>query len=77
MSQTRTSEPYVQTKVNFPATLMARFGLLHWDPVLNKPRYGAVSEVLTKLLSGYVNQMEQGTDPLAEPETPEPDVKDL
>lgn len=74
MSQTRTTEPYVQTKVNFPATLMARFSLLHWDPVLSKPKYGEVSRVLTALLSNYVNQMETGVDPLA---TPEPDVKDL
>lgn len=68
MSRNRATEAYVQTKVNFPATLMARFSLLHWDPVLNKSRYGAVSEVLTKLLTNYVNQLETGVDPLAEPE---------
>lgn len=65
MSRKKAAEPYVQQKISLPSTLMARFGLLHWDPVLSKPRYGAVSEVLTKLLADYVNKMEQGQDPFA------------
>lgn len=58
MSKKRAAEPYVQQKVNLPATLMARFALLHWDPVLNKVKYAAVSEVITALLSDYVNKAE-------------------
>lgn len=76
MSRTRAAEPYVQQKVSLPSTLMARFSLLHWDPVLSKPKYGAVSEVVTKLLANYVNQMEQGIDPL-EAKPSEPDIKAL
>lgn len=62
MSRKRTPEPYVQQKISLPATLMARFARLHWDPVLQKVRYGAVSEVATKLLTDYVSRMESGED---------------
>lgn len=58
MSKKRASEPYVQQKVNLPATLMARFSLLHWDPVLRKVKYAAVSKVLSTLLTEYVNKAE-------------------
>ena len=58
MSRPKAAEAYVQQKVNLPATLMARFTLLHWDPVLRKVRYGAVSEVVTKLLKDYVDAEE-------------------
>jgi hypothetical protein len=65
MARPRTAEPYVQQKISLPATLMARFSRLHWDPTLNKVKYGAVSEIATKLLTNYVNSLENGTDPLA------------
>lgn len=58
MSKKRAPEPYIQTKVNIPATLMARFSLLHWDPVLRKPKYAAVSKVVSLLLTDYVNKAE-------------------
>lgn len=58
MSKKRADEPYVQQKVNIPATLMARFSLLYWDPVLKKVRYGKVSEIVTKLLTDHVNKTE-------------------
>lgn len=66
MSRARATEPYVQQKISLPATLMARFSLLHFDPVLSKAKYGAVSDVMTKLLTDYVNKMENGVDPFAE-----------
>jgi len=37
---------------------MARFSRFHWDPVLNKPKYGAISKVMTDLLTEYVNRLE-------------------
>ena len=49
---------YVQQKVSIPATLLARFSRFHWNPVSNKVKYGAISEVLTDLLTDYVNRME-------------------
>lgn len=58
MGKPRATEPYVQQKVNLPATLMARFSLHHWDAVNRKVKYGAVSEVFTKLLSEYVSKMD-------------------
>ena len=58
MSRLRSREPWVQQKVTLPATLMARFSRFHWDPVLNKPQYGAISRVMTELLTEYVNRLE-------------------
>jgi hypothetical protein len=58
MSRQKTPEPYVQQKVSFPATLLARFSRFHWDPVLNKMEYGAISRVMTDLLTDYVNRRE-------------------
>lgn len=63
MPRTRTTEPYVQQKISLPATLVARFSRLHWDPVLTKTRYGAMSEIMTKLLTDYVNRAESGYEP--------------
>lgn len=64
MSKKRAPEPYVQQKVNLPATLMARFSLLHWDPVLRKVKYAAVSKVLTLLLTEYVRNAENSGEKL-------------
>lgn len=57
MSRTR-KEYYVQQKVSIPATLLARFSKFHWDAAKNKVQYGAISDVVTALLSDYVNRME-------------------
>ena len=58
MSRQKTPEPYIQQKVSIPATLFARFAQFHWDPVLNRMQYGAISHILTELLTDYVNKME-------------------
>lgn len=58
MSRKRAAEPYVQQKINLPATLAARFSMLHWDPVAKKVKYGAYSEVISTLLADYVNKAE-------------------
>lgn len=59
MSRSRKAA-YVQQKVSFDATTMARFTRIHWDPVLGKAKYGAVSQVLNKFLLDYVNSVENG-----------------
>lgn len=69
MSRPRAAEAYVQQKISLPATLVARFTLLHFDPVLRKMKYGAMSEVISSLLSDYVNRMENPTT-TQPPETP-------
>lgn len=58
MSRRRATEHYVQQKVSFPATLFARFSRYYWDPVLNKLQYGAISKVMTDLLTEHVNRLE-------------------
>lgn len=67
LSRARSPEPYVQQKLTLNATLVARFQLLHWDPVNSKAKYGKMSEVVNKLLADYVNKMEHGVDPLGIP----------
>lgn len=66
MSRQKASEPYVQQKINLPATLMARFSVLHFDPVNRKVEYGAVSKIVTILLTDYVSKMEAGVPALPE-----------
>ena len=66
MSRTRKSEPFIQQKVNIPATLAARFAQLYWDPVLQKTKYAAMSQVVTKLLADHVNKVENGVIPAEE-----------
>lgn len=63
MPRKRPDEGYIQQKISIPATLMARFQRLHWDPVLGKTRYGAISDVMTGLLTTYVNTIESGGHP--------------
>lgn len=54
----KTDEPYIQTKINIPSTLAARFALLHQDPVTKKVAYGAYSNIITELLLRYVETEE-------------------
>lgn len=70
MSRPRTTEPYVQQKISLPATLMARFSLHHFDPIHNKTRYGAISAVLSRLLSDYMNRIDAGHPPMEIKDTP-------
>jgi len=58
MSRLRSREPWVQQKVTLPATLLARFSRFYWDPVLNRLQYGAISKVMTELLTEHVNRLE-------------------
>lgn len=60
MGKPRATEPYIQQKVNLPATLMARFAMIHWDPVLRKVKYGATSTVVTHLVTEYLRQVDAG-----------------
>jgi hypothetical protein len=62
MSRLKKQSAYVQQKVSFDAVVMARFQRIHWDPVLGKAKYGAVSQVLNKALLDYVNKVESGQE---------------
>lgn len=72
MTRQRTPEPYVQQKVSIPATLLARFSRFHWNPTLNRVEYGAISKVLTVLLTDYVNKMENPPSIVPDQEPPAP-----
>jgi len=54
MSRRRKSEPYVQIKVNLPATLNALLEDQLWDPVLKKPRYAERSTLITSLIRAWL-----------------------
>lgn len=56
MSKRRKSEPYVQVKINIPATINARLELAIWDPVLKKPSYGKRSEIITSLIQEWLER---------------------
>lgn len=58
MGRRKTPEPFIQQKVSFPATLFARFSRFYWNPTLNKLEYGAISKVMTELLTDHVNKLE-------------------
>src|SRR5215831_8312559 len=58
VTRQRTTEPYIQQKITIPATLAARFSRFHWDAAKNKVQYGAISKIVTELLSDYVNKLE-------------------
>jgi len=49
-------EPYVQIKVNLPATLNALLEEQLWDPVLKKPRYAERSSIITKLVQRWLEE---------------------
>lgn len=54
MSRRRPHEPYVQIKVNLPATLNALLEEQLWDPVLKKPRYAERSALFTQLITQWL-----------------------
>jgi metal-responsive CopG/Arc/MetJ family transcriptional regulator len=47
-------------KLSIPQDLAAEVDLLLWDPVLQKPRYGGRSELVTQLLRGWLEQQRGG-----------------
>jgi hypothetical protein len=47
--------------------LAARLDTLLWDAVLNKPRYGARSELISSLIRNWCDEQEDGSIP-GEPE---------
>lgn len=63
MSRRRKAVPPVEIKTNVPADLLAAVDLILWDPVLQKPKYGARSELITHLLRLWVKEKtnESGT----------------
>lgn len=54
MPRPRKSIRTVEINVVIPMDLSAAMDQLLWDPVLQKPKYGARSELVTKLLTDWV-----------------------
>lgn len=44
----------IEINVLIPQDLSAAIDILLWDPVLNKPKYGARSALITELLTEWV-----------------------
>ncbi len=50
-------EPTVQFKGRLPASLVREVKILLLDPTTGQVRYGSLSDLLTKLLRDWVNEM--------------------
>lgn len=65
--------PTTDWKVRIPVDLAAKADLLHLDPVRGTPTYGARSELITRLLREYLEnlskdkKLDEGIDNLAKP----------
>lgn len=60
MTRRRKLNGYIQQKISFDPTVMARFQKIHWNRTYGRVEYGAVSQVLNGLLLDYVNRVEAG-----------------
>lgn len=47
-------------KINMPATLAGKVEYLLWDPIHNKPRYGARNKLIVALLESWLSEQETG-----------------
>lgn len=63
MTGVRRAEPSVARKVYLPPRLAGKIDLLLIDEMRRKPRYGAFSHLVTKLLNEYLNNIEKGLKP--------------
>lgn len=66
MARARSTIRPSEIKISIPMDLSARLDTLLWDPVLQKPRYGARAELATKLFTIWCEQQETGIE--SEPE---------
>lgn len=57
-------DPPTVFKAHIPTSLAIEVEKRLWDPVLHKQKYGAASELLTRLLSDWIKT--QPVNPLAE-----------
>lgn len=55
--------PHETRAINLPTDLLARLDLLYNDPVRGKPRYGALSKLVTTLLNEYLTDVAVGRRP--------------
>lgn len=53
-------DPPVNVMVSLPTSLNAKVELLLYDPILQKPRYGARSDLIEQLLREWVAKQQQG-----------------
>jgi hypothetical protein len=58
MPRSPNPEPYKPWKITLPATLAGRIEFIFLDPIHGKPRYGARNELLTRLLSQWLDSDE-------------------
>ena len=60
MSRQRKSVRSQEIKLSLPQDLSARVDILLWDAALQKPKYGARSELITMLLTKWCDEQETG-----------------
>lgn len=65
MSGIKRAEPTVARRIYLPARLAAEVDLLLIDDMRHKPRYGALSQLCTKLLNEYIAKLKTAPVPVA------------
>lgn len=58
MSRARNPIRSVEIKLSLPQDLSARVDILLWDAALQKPKYGARSELIAQLLTKWCDEAE-------------------
>ena len=58
MSGIKRAEPSIARKVYLPPRLNVKVDQLLMDDMRSKARYGAFSQLVTKLLNEYINKLE-------------------
>lgn len=58
MSRQRNSVRSQEIKLSLPQDLSARVDILLWDAALQKPKYGARSELIAMLLTKWCDEQE-------------------
>ena len=59
MVYTTTMPQNIDITVSLPADLLAKIDILHWDIVRGKPKHGARSRLIQKLLRTYLREREE------------------
>jgi len=53
------ADPPVEMRINVPQSIAAKMELLLLDPLTRRPRYGARSDLITKLLREWISSKEK------------------
>jgi hypothetical protein len=59
VSRSPSADPPVEITLSIPQSVRERLDILLWDPVRKKPKYGAFSKLVTKLLRAWIKKQKE------------------